>query len=228
MLIPLRTDEPTRTLPVITVLLIAANVAAFVYQKLSLMTHGGDLAAIYGAIPAELIHGVDSPLPPYLPYLSLLTYMFMHGGFVHIIGNMLFLNTFGPNIEDTMGHIKFLLFYLLCGVVSALVYIIPNFNSSSPLVGASGAIAGVMGAHLRALPGTRILCLLFIIRITLPAVVILFPWIVLQFYNVGMHVESNVAWVAHIGGFIFGMLLIRKFQKRWFRKRSSDASKPID
>jgi len=219
MLIPLRTEEPTRTPPIITVLLIAANVAAFVYQKLSLIAHGSDLAAIYGAIPAELIHGVDPPLPPYLPYLSLLTYMFMHGGFIHIIGNMLFLNTFGPNIEDTMGHIKFLLFYLLCGVVSAVVYVVPNFRSPFPLVGASGAIAGVMGAHLRALPGARISCLLFIFRITLPALVILFPWILLQFYNLTMYGQSNIAWIAHIGGFIFGMFLVRKFQTKWLPRR---------
>jgi len=219
MLIPLRTEEPTRTPPIITVLLIAANVAAFVYQKLSLIAHGSDLAAIYGAIPAELIHGVDPPLPAYLPYLSLLTYMFMHGGFIHIIGNMLFLNTFGPNIEDTMGHIKFLLFYLLCGVVSAVVYVVPNFRSPFPLVGASGAIAGVMGAHLRALPGARISCLLFIFRITLPALVILFPWILLQFYNLTMYGQSNIAWIAHIGGFIFGMFLVRKFQTKWLPRR---------
>jgi membrane associated rhomboid family serine protease len=220
MLIPLKTEEPTRTPPIITVLLIATNVAAFVYQKLSLIAHGSDVAAIYGAVPYELIHGVDLPPPsPYSPYLSLLTYMFMHGGFVHIIGNMLFLNTFGPNIEDIMGHVKFLLFYLLCGVVSVVVYVIPNFRSPVPLVGASGAIAGVMGAHLRALPGTRILCLLLILRITLPALVILFPWIVLQFYNLTMYGQSNIAWIAHIGGFIFGMFLVRKFQSKWLRGR---------
>ena len=214
MLIPLKTDEPTRTLPVVTVLLIAANVAAFVYQKLSFTVHGSNLAAIYGAVPRYVL-----TIPSYTTYLPLLTYMFMHGGFVHIIGNMLFLNTFGPNVEDAMGHIKFLAFYLLCGVVSAIVYIIPNFDSYIPLVGASGAIAGVMGAHLRALPGTRILCLFFILRITLPAVVILFPWILLQFYSVVNDVQSNIAWIAHIGGFIFGMFLVRKFQKRWIRRR---------
>ena len=160
----------------------------------------------------------DSDLLTRLHYLSLLTYMFIHGGFLHIIGNMLFLNTFGPNVEDSMGHVKFLLFYVLCGVVSALVYIIPNFNSPFPLVGASGAIAGVMGAHLRTLPGTRILCLLFIIPIRIPALVILFPWIVLQFANILTHAESNIAWIAHIGGFLFGMYLVRKFQSRWLFK----------
>ena len=217
MFIPLKTEEPTRKLPIITMLLIAANVAVFVYQ----LVIGIDLtAAKYGAIPYELTRRVD--LPPassYSPYLSLLVYMFLHGGFLHIIGNMLFLNAFGPNLEDIMGHFKFLIFYLLCGVVSVLVYVIPNFNSFAPLVGASGAIAGVMGAHFRALPGTRILCLLLIIRIQLPAIAILFPWIVLQFANVLMQEQSNVAFIAHIGGFIFGLLLVRKFQSRWIFKR---------
>lgn len=214
MLIPLKSVEPTRRIPVITILLIAANVTVFIYQRLISLLHGWDLAAIYGAVPYELTHIADlPPYTPYSPYLNLLIYMFMHGGFIHIIGNMLFLNTFGPNVEDIMGHIRFLVFYILCGVVSALVYIIPNFNSPFPLVGASGAIAGVMGAHLRALPGTRIKCLLLIFRITLPAIVILFPWILLQFFNVMTHIQSNVAWLAHIGGFLFGMFLVRKFQK---------------
>jgi membrane associated rhomboid family serine protease len=216
MLIPLRTDEPTRKPAIITILLIVANAAAFAYQKINSFGYGSDLAGIYGLIPYEITHIVDiPPFSPYSPYLSLLTYMFLHGGFLHIIGNMLFLNTFGPNLEDIMGHFKFLLFYILCGLASAIVYIIPNFNSPIPLVGASGAIAGVMGAHLRALPGTRIICLLFIIRIRLPAVVILFPWILLQFANVMTQVQSNVAWIAHIGGFIFGLLLVRKFQNKW-------------
>jgi membrane associated rhomboid family serine protease len=155
MLVPLRTDEPTRRPSIVTILLISANVAVFVYQQLSFRIHGVDLASVYGAVPTELFRGVKPPLPAYLPYLSLLTYMFLHGGFVHVIGNMLFLNTFGPNIEDIMGHFKFLLFYILCGLVSAIVYILPNFREALPLVGASGAIAGVMGAHLRALPGTQ-------------------------------------------------------------------------
>ena len=222
MLIPLRTDEPTRKSAIVTILIIALNIAAFAYQKLSHILHDRDLIHIYGAIPAQLIHGVDPPLPSYMPYLSLLTYMFMHAGFVHIIGNMLFLNTFGPNVEDTMGHLKFLFFYILCGLVSVLVYAIPNLISRSsyiPLVGASGAIAGVMGAHFRTLPRTRILCLFFILPVRLPAVVILFPWILLQFYNVIISEQSNVAWLAHIGGFIFGMLMARKFQKAWISRR---------
>jgi membrane associated rhomboid family serine protease len=224
MLIPLKTEEPTRKPPIMTILLIAANVTVFVYQ----LMRGIDFTALkYGAIPFELVRGVDRPpLFPYSHYLSLLAYMFLHGGFLHIIGNMLFLNAFGPNVEDIMGHVKFLLFYLLCGVVSVVVYIIPNFRSFIPLVGASGAIAGIMGAHLRALPGTRILCLLLIIRIRLPAVVILFPWIILQFANTVMHEQSNVAFIAHIGGFIFGLFLVRKFQSGWIFKRQYSVMEP--
>ena len=216
MLIPIKTDEITRRLPIITIMLMGINMIVFVYQ---LVNGTQDTAVRYGAIPYELSHMVDNPpIFPYSHYLSLLTYMFMHGGFIHIIGNMLFLNTFGPNVEDIMGRFKFLLFYILCGVVSALIYVLFNFNSPVPLIGASGAIAGVMGAHFRALPGTRIVCLLFfIIRITLPAIVILLPWILLQFYNVGMSGQSNVAWMAHIGGFFFGVFMVRKFQSKWFR-----------
>jgi len=213
MLIPLKSLEPTRRIPVMTILIILGNIAAFVYQKMFFMSHGGDLAAIYGARPYELTHFKDIyPPSPYTPYISLITYMFMHGGIVHIIGNMLFFYAFAPNLEDIMGHFRFLLFYIVCGVVSAIVYIIPNFTSTIPLVGASGAIAGVMGAHFRTLPGTRISCLLIIFRITLPAIVILLPWIVLQFYNQIYQGQSSVAWLAHIGGFIFGFLLVRKFQ----------------
>lgn len=215
MLIPLRSDERTNTPPVITALLILANIVAFVYQKFSSLLGGRDLASIYGAIPYEITHLVDIyPPSPHPVFLGLITYMFLHGGILHIIGNMLFLNAFAPNLEDVMGHLKFLAFYVLCGVIAVLVYVIPNFNSRIPLVGASGAIAGVMGAHFRLLPGTRIRCLFFIFRISLPAVVILFPWILLQVTNMVMHEQSNIAFLAHVGGFAFGLLTSKRFDKR--------------
>ncbi len=220
MLIPLRSDEPTKKAPIMTTLIIAVNITAFIYQQFSMTFDGRNIASIYGAIPYELARMIDiRPHSPYPVYCSLLTYMFLHGGFLHIIGNMLFLNAFAPNIEDIMGHFKFLIFYLLCGIIAAIVYIVPNFNSGIPLVGASGAIAGVMGAHLKSLPGTRIRCLVLIFRISLPAVVILFPWIVLQFANVIMREQTNIAFIAHVGGFIFGMIMANKFQNKWFSKR---------
>jgi membrane associated rhomboid family serine protease len=223
LLIPLKSEEPTFKPPVITTLLIIANIAMFIYQQYSMIGYHRDIASMYGAIPYELTHLRDiPPRSPYPFFISIVTYMFLHGGVLHILGNMLFLNAFAPNIEDLMGHFKFLLFYLLCGIVAVVVYFIPNFNSQIPLVGASGAIAGVMGAHLRALPGTRIRCLFFIFPISLPAIIVLVPWILIQFANVMMHEQSNVAFIAHIGGFIFGLLTVKTFAKRSiYRKQAT-------
>ncbi len=221
MLIPLKSEEPTFKPPVITTLLIILNIVAFLYQRYAMIFHYQDIASMYGAIPYEFTRLKDiPPRSPYPFYISIITYMFLHGGILHIVGNMLYLNAFAPNIEGIMGHTKFLLFYLLCGVIAVIVYIIPNFNMQIPLVGASGAIAGIMGAHLRTLPGTKIRCLFFIFPISLPAVIVLIPWIAIQFANVIMNEQSNIAFIAHIGGFLFGMFTARTFTGRWiFRKK---------
>jgi membrane associated rhomboid family serine protease len=222
LLIPLRSDEPTEKLPIMTVLLIIANVVVFIYQQFSLVEYHRNLAAIYGAIPYELTHLVDlQPRSLYPFYISILTHMFLHGGYLHIIGNMLYFYAFAANVESIVGHFKFLIFYLLCGVVAAVVYIIPNFNSQVPMIGASGAIAGVMGAHLRAWPGGRIRCLLLIFPVTLRAFWVLIPWILLQIYNVINQEQSNVAFIAHIGGFVFGMLAVGVFRERWIFGRNT-------
>ena len=215
MFYPLKTDKTTRTFPIITMLLIAINVALFVYRLIALR-NGGDLAAIYGILPYELIHRVDlPPTSPCSPYLSLLTFMFIHGGFVHIIVNMLFFSPLGPNVEDMMGHIKFLIFYVVCGAISGAVYVIPNYNTTFPLVGSGGAVAGVIGAHLRALPGTRVLCLFFIFNVTLPNnMVIVLSWIIIKtILSIGAP-GSIRGVIPGIVGFVFGMLFVRKFQKR--------------
>lgn len=217
MLIPLKSvrspqEQRTFSPPIITTVLIVANVAAFMFQLL----HGiGRISATYGAVPYELTHFIDLPPPSRYPvHLSLITSLFLHGGFLHIVGNMLYLNAFGPNVENKMGHFKFLLFYLICGVSATLSYTVPNFNSRIPLIGASGAIAGVMGAHFVAFPGSRIRCFLFpIFVISLPAIVVLIPWILIQIANV-YRTQSNVAWIAHVGGFIIGMFLNSKFTKK--------------
>ena len=222
MLIPLRSDEPLEKPPIMTVLLILANIGVFIYQQFSLVGFHRDLAVIYGAIPFELSHFVD--LPPRSPhplYLSIFTYMFLHGGYLHIIGNMLYFYAFAANVEGIVGHFKFLIFYLLCGIIAAIVYVIPNFNSQIPMVGASGAIAGIMGAHLRALPGRRIRCLLLIFPVTLRAFWVLIPWILIQIYNVMMQGQSNIAFIAHVGGFIFGMLAISTFRDKWILSNQS-------
>ncbi|HGJ65586.1 TPA: rhomboid family intramembrane serine protease, partial [bacterium] len=149
MLIPLKSEEPKYKQPAITTLLIILNIIAFLYQRYAMLFHYQDIASIYGAIPYEFTRFRDiPPRSPYPFYISIITHMFLHGGVLHILGNMLYLNAFAPKVEELMGHTKFLLFYILCGIVAVVVYIIPNFNMRIPLVGASGAIAGVMGAHL--------------------------------------------------------------------------------
>ena len=206
--------------------LILTNLAVFVYQLYALY-QGVLLAEVFGAIPTHILHR-HAFLPP-LPNLldkTLLTALFLHdvhiiqGGFIHIIGNMLYLSAFGPTLESMIGSLKFLLFYLLCGVLATLCYVIIYYNSNLPLIGASGAIAGVMGAHFIACPKTRVRCLLLIYIISVPAAVLLLPWIAIQLVNVYFSFQgASIAWAAHIGGFGMGMLLIGKFQRTWFRPK---------
>lgn len=250
MLIPLksvRSPEVQRTFsaPIITTILIILNVAAFVFQLLyGIKNSPGNYGIIsrlylgihasantYGAIPYELILFKDiPPLSKYPVHISLLTSLFLHGGFLHIIGNMLYLNAFGPNVENKMGYFKFLLFYLICGIGATLCYIVPymvpifrneifsetikSFGARAPLIGASGAIAGVMGAHFILSPSSKIKCLFLIFVVSLPAIVVLVPWILIQIDHVYRGAQSNVAWIAHVGGFIIGMLLNNKFCKK--------------
>jgi membrane associated rhomboid family serine protease len=143
--------------------------------------------------------------------LTILTSMFMHSGFMHIAGNMLFLWIFGDNVEDYFGHFPYLLFYFACGIGSGLAHIIFNFNSPLPALGASGAISGVMGAYIVLYPRARVLTLVFIFFIPIPAFIILGYWFLLQFLagvsSVGAVATGGVAWWAHIGGFLMGMAI---------------------
>ena len=206
--------------------LIVTNLLVFVYQLYALY-QGVSLAGVSGAIPNQIVHRY-SFLPP-LPNLfdkTLLTSLFLHdvhilqGGFIHIIGNMLYLSAFGPTLESMIGSLKFFLFYLLCGVLATLCYVMIYYNSNLPLIGASGAIAGIMGAHFIACPKARVRCLLFIYIISVPAIVLLLPWIAIQLVNVYFSFQgASIAWVAHVGGFGVGMFLIGKFQRTWFRSK---------
>ena len=206
--------------------LIVTNILAFAYQLYALY-QGVLLAEVSGAIPSQIVHRY-SFLPP-LPNLldkTLFTSLFLHdvhilqGGFIHIVGNMLYLSAFGPTLESMIGSLKFLLFYLLCGVLATLCYAMIYYNSNLPLIGASGAIAGVMGAHFIACPKARVRCLLFIYIISVPAIVLLLPWIAIQLVNVYFSFQgASIAWAAHVGGFGVGMLLIGKFQRTWFRPK---------
>jgi membrane associated rhomboid family serine protease len=150
------------------------------------------------------------------PLFSLLLSLFMHGSWLHLLGNMLFLWIFGNNIEDRMGTIKFVFFYLLCGVGASLVHIVFNLNSLTPVIGASGAVSGVMGAYLLLFPRARIRTLVFIFVLVttmdIPAAVFLVIWFVFQFFYAGG--GESIAWLAHVGGFIVGMMLLKVFQNR--------------
>ena len=224
--LPLRDHNPGRSIPWVTWGLIAANLLVFLYE---LTLEAGSQRAlsqfvqVMGVIPYEITHGVDLPPPnPGPVYLSILTSMFVHGGWVHVLGNMWYLFLFGNNVEDSMGSLRFLVFYLICGVVASAVQIATAWNSQIPLIGASGAIAGVLGAYLLLFPRARVDTLLFLgyfIRVVqIPAVVVLGFWIVIQLFSgaasLGTPSAGGVAWFAHIGGFLAGVLLVNVFRRR--------------
>jgi len=177
--------------------------------------------AQYGLVPGELLGGVD--LPPSIPFplwLTLLTSMFLHGGLMHLIGNMLYLWIFGDNVEDAMGHGRFLLFYLICGFVASFSQIALNVQSPVPQIGASGAIAGVLAAYFMLFPYSRVLTLIpiffFIRLVTVPAVFLLGFWFILQLISGAgsLGATSGVAFFAHIGGFVAGGVLVFLFRRR--------------
>jgi membrane associated rhomboid family serine protease len=207
-MIPLRSSEPHYSRPTVTLWIIAANVAVFLYE-LSLGLSSYSLNRFI------MLHGI---VPDRLHYSSILTSMFIHGGFLHIAGNMWFLWIFGRGVEDLLGHAKYLFLYFASGFAAALLYILLNSNSPVPTVGASGAIAGVMGAYLVKFPRAHIVTLVFIVifitTIDIPAAFLLLYWFAIQFFSgvgtVGDSAASNggVAWFAHVGGFIAGMLLV--------------------
>jgi len=221
-MIPLKDDNPTSSAPVLTATLIAINALVFFYQ-LSLGPKQGQLLVYqFGAIPS-IIFGTKS-LPPDLaavpPVLSLFTSMFLHGGWLHLIGNMWYLWIFGDNIEDALGRIRYLIFYLLSGLIAALCHALLSMTSSIPTIGASGAISGVLGAYLILYPKARVLVLIplgFFSRIMyIPAMFVLGFWFFLQILEGSLTSSSGagVAWWAHIGGFVAGMLLVGLFKKR--------------
>ncbi len=223
-MIPLKDDIPSYSPPVVTVALISINCLIFFY--LSFLGEGFQLALVkWGAIPFEVTHGVElTPELPFFAPLSLFSSMFLHGGFLHLAGNMLYLWIFGDNVEDQLGHVKFFIFYILCGLAASLLHIITTPNSKVPMVGASGAIAGVLGAYMIRFPRARILTLIFFgffIRIVaVPALFVLGFWFILQllyaFPSIGS-TSGGVAWFAHVGGFLAGIVLFKLFSA--FSKR---------
>ena len=212
-MIPLADDNPTRSTPVITYIFIASCVAIFLWQ----LSLGPNVkVAIYalGVIPASLLQGALLPteLRWVSPEMTVVTSMFLHGGFMHLIGNMLYLWVFGDNIEDILGKPAFIFFYFLCGIVAALSQARPDPSSTIPMIGASGAISGVLGAYMVFFPKRSVRVAIplgfFLQVLRLPAFVVLIFWFVLQLINSSVSgSDSGVAFGAHIGGFLAGVIL---------------------
>jgi membrane associated rhomboid family serine protease len=226
--IPLRDENPTRRTPIVTIAIIVVNVLCWLWE----LQRGVALSTLdYGVIPAWLLHGIrdgmidlqgmgpvrlhqEVPQP-----FTVLTAMFMHGGWMHIIGNMWFLWIFGDNVEDEMGRLRYLLFYLVAGVAATMAQVFLTPQSTIPMVGASGAIAGALGAYIVLHPRARVRCLwiliIFITTIEVPAWLLLGVWFLSQFF---IPMGSGVAWMAHVGGFvagaILGPLLVRRLPAR--------------
>jgi membrane associated rhomboid family serine protease len=222
-MIPLQDDNPTELTPVVTVTFIVLCVLVFFYQASLAPPHAEAIVFQYGAIPALLFGRADLPSSiaiDFPAYATLLTSMFMHGGWMHLIGNMLYLWIFGNNIEDATGRLRFIVFYLLCGILAAYAHAYLNRSSPTPMIGASGAVSGVLGAYLLLYPRARVVTLVFfgfyIRTIEVPAMLVLGFWFVLQFLNalVAPGAAGGVAWYAHVSGFLSGVVLIGLFKRR--------------
>ncbi|MDD5347439.1 MAG: rhomboid family intramembrane serine protease [Candidatus Omnitrophica bacterium] len=214
-MIPLRDENPTRTVPFVTIAIIAVNALVFAYE-LSLGEGLKDAINAFGVIPYDIAHLRN--------YRTLLTSLFFHGSIMHIAGNMLYLWIFGNNIEDRLGHVRFLFFYLLCGLAAAFGHVVVSPGSHVPTIGASGAISGVLGAYLLLYPRARIVTLVplfyFIRVVRIEAKWFLLIWIGLQVLNGSMQFameqsagsQGGVAWFAHIAGFFAGIMLLKLFE----------------
>jgi membrane associated rhomboid family serine protease len=219
--IPLRNNIPTRTFPGVTVALIAANILVFIYQISLGGEHAAVFVATFGAVPAQFTGAAQHAAPVLPPALTLGTSMFLHGGVLHLLGNMIFLWIFGNNVEDALGHPRFLVFYLLCGALGALAHIVTNPASTVPMVGASGAISGVLGAYFLLYPHARIVTLVFLgflaQTVSIPAFYFLGIWFLMQLLSgaaTAGRAGGGVAFLAHVGGFVAGLGLLVPFKRR--------------
>ncbi|MGQ9631785.1 MAG: rhomboid family intramembrane serine protease [bacterium] len=223
-MIPLKDNIPSRTYPVVTIGLIVVNSLAWFYE-LSLGPYLNKFLAVWGMVPAKYFYlGRVESAAFSDRYLPILTSMFLHGGWLHVIGNMFYLWIFGDNVEDRMGHVKFFVFYLLCGVASSFAHIYTNASSPVPTIGASGAVAGVMGAYFLLYPRARVITLVpvffFIQFVEVPAIFFLGFWVLMQFLNglISLPMRSGayggIAWWAHVGGFAAGMALAPILKRR--------------
>lgn len=234
-MIPIK-DYPgsRRRIPWVTWGIIVVNIVVFLYQ-ISLGPAASAFMFAYAVVPVALVHGIPQTslpgVPPNLPfhtpnpvYLTLITSMFLHAGWLHIGGNMLFLYVFGDNVEDRMGHLPYLVFYLFCGIIASIPQLAVNPGSSIPSLGASGAIAGVLAAYLVLFPMAGVRTIIFIVIfftiVTLPAFILIGVWFVLQFFDgiaalsTSQQGMGGVAYFAHVGGFVTGLLITLLFRSR--------------
>ena len=213
MFLPLHDRNPIRHVrfPYVVYGLMALNVAVFLLQSTMSEESFEWFAVEYGMIPIVVRDLVEQPVAWLPDWANLVTYSFLHGSWLHLLSNMLFLWIFGDNIEDALGHVKFLIFYLLCAVFAALAHLALNFDSTGPLIGASGAVAGVMGAYILIYPHAKVFVLFRIvipIPLPIPALWMLGVWIATQIFYVLIGSTEPVAWWAHLGGVIAGALLV--------------------
>lgn len=222
-MIPLKDENPSSTIPIVNIILIVTNCFFFIY--LNYFVPGATRSIIFqlGFIPYELSHLVDIDPKNLVPVpLTIFTAMFMHGGWLHLLSNMLYLWIFGDNVEDVLGHLKYLFFYIMCGIAATLAHGFLNIDSRVPTLGASGAIAGVLGAYMFLFPKVRIKTILilfvFIKIVYIPTIIILGYWILIQILSGLAEYDSKagggIAWFAHIGGFVAGLVLIVMMKKR--------------
>jgi membrane associated rhomboid family serine protease len=219
-LIPLRDINPTDRFAIVTLILIILNIVVFLYELVLGEMAGELFIAAFALIPERLFSHAAASEGAFPVAATMITSMFLHGGFLHIAGNMLYLWIFGNNVEDSMGRMRFIVFYLLCGLLAAYAHALMNRTSAIPMIGASGAVSGVLGAYLLLFPRARVVTLVmfgFYIRtVEVPAMVVLGFWFALQFLNalVISGPGGGVAWYAHVGGFVAGMLMIGLFKRK--------------
>jgi membrane associated rhomboid family serine protease len=219
-MIPLRDSTRSRTFPFVTVALILINLYIYFIQFISSSAHLDQIILSYSFIPANFTERLSTLSILGILYLPFITAVFLHGSWFHVIFNMLYLWIFGDNIEDKLGHFRFLLFYLFAGIMANLVYYLTAPNSTTPLIGASGAIAGVLGAYFITFPKAKITTLFFIFFFVfirkIHALYFLLIWIVIQVFN-GITtwgiMGSSVAWWAHIGGFLAGLIVMPRTKR---------------
>ncbi|MCK5305830.1 MAG: rhomboid family intramembrane serine protease [Candidatus Omnitrophica bacterium] len=216
-MIPIKDDNYLERVPYITFILIGLNVIIFLYQLFA-GKEGAMFTYKFALVPRNIFHSQGTP-----PFLTLISSMFLHGGPAHLIGNMLFLGIFGDDIEDALGHFRYLFFYIVCGVIAALTHALIHHASGVPMLGASGAISGILGAYLLLYPGAKILTIVpifFFLRfIWIKASFFLIVWFIFQLIYTASPQYQGIAFLAHIGGFLAGLGIIGLFKNYRGRKR---------